>query len=85
MSANEAIAEHNREDEAFFDEAFTNTITRQPQIVPEDIKRLSIRLCRAYGIRGICDPMYIANVIAFELGLGDGCGKFDINPQQKKI
>ena len=44
--------------------------------VPEDIKRLSIRLCRSYNIGGICDPMYIANVTALELGRGDGQGMF---------
>ena len=44
---------------------------------PENLRRLTERLCRAYGItRGICDPMYIANVIASELGLGDGHGHF---------
>lgn len=54
----------------FFDEAFKG------HSVPRDIRRLSERLCLAYGIRGICDPMYIANVIAKELGLGDGQGNF---------
>lgn len=28
--------------------------------------------------QGICDPMYIMNVIAFELGIGDGKGHFNI-------
>jgi hypothetical protein len=46
------------------------------QNTPEDIKRLSIRLCRSYSIKGICDPMYIANIIALELGRGDGQGNF---------
>jgi hypothetical protein len=33
-------------------------------------------MCSVFNIRGICDPMYIANVAAFELGIGDGCGNF---------
>lgn len=72
----ETLAENVVNDEAFFKEAFTDPITRQTYQVPEDIKRLATRLCRSYGIRGICDPMYIANVIAFELCLGDGQGNF---------
>ena len=43
---------------------------------PPSIRRLSERICRSYGINGICDPMYIANITAFELGLGDGQGHF---------
>lgn len=62
--------------EDFFAEAFTNPVTRQPYQVPEDIKKLSIRICQSYGINGICDPMYIANVIAFEMGRGDGQSNF---------
>jgi len=27
---------------------------------------------------GICDPMYIMNVICLELGIGDGQGHFEI-------
>lgn len=66
-------------DKEFFDEAF-----RSMPEVPADIRRLSERLCRAYGIRGICDPGYIANVIAVELGRGDGRSTFyDENGQNK--
>lgn len=57
---------HSKE---WFDEQFTTD-------VPANIRRLSERICRAYGIRGICDPMYIANITAFELGLGDGQSHF---------
>lgn len=56
--------------EEFFNEAFKN------QNVPANIRKLAERLCRSYGIYGICDPMYIANVIAVELKLGDGFGDF---------
>ena len=28
--------------------------------------------------QGICDPMYIMNVLAKELGIGDGKGDFNI-------
>ena len=58
-------------DQDFFKEAWEGM-----QNVPEDLRRLSERLCRSYGIRGICDPGYIANVIAKELGLGDGFSNF---------
>lgn len=60
----------------WFDEAFTDPVTRKPNVLPANIRRLSERICRSYGIRGICDPMYIANVIAVELGLGDGYSNF---------
>jgi len=28
--------------------------------------------------QGLSDPMYIANVLAYELGIGDGMGSFDL-------
>jgi hypothetical protein len=31
--------------------------------------------------QGLCDPMYIMNIIALELGVGDGRGKFDGVPE----
>lgn len=65
------IKENNAKDKAFFDEAFNG------HEVPLAIRRLSTRICRSYGINGICDPMYIANVIALELGLGDGQSNFN--------
>ena len=74
---NELCAETKRQDVAFFTEAFTDAVTRQPQAVPADIKRAATRLCRAYGIRGICDPMYFANIIALETGRGDGMSHFN--------
>lgn len=72
----ETIKDLNAQNEAFFKEAFTDPLTRAPYQIPEDLKRLARRLCQSYGIRGVCDPMYIANVIAFELGLGDGRSHF---------
>lgn len=62
---------------AFFDDAFTNPVKKTPYDIPPELRKLSERLCHAYGINGVCDPMYIANVIAFELGLGDGCSNFN--------
>ena len=67
----------NKADADFFAEAFTNPITREPYQLPENLKRLATRICRSYGIRGVCDPMYIANVAAVELGLGDGLSNFN--------
>ena len=44
--------------------------------VPEKIKRAIKRVYEAYSpggmLQGICDPMYIMNVIAYEVGFGDG-------------
>lgn len=57
---------HSKE---WFDEQFAAD-------VPAAVRRLSERICRSYGISGICDPMYIANIAAFELALGDGQGNF---------
>jgi len=47
--------------------------------IPKNIRNISESICREFNIKGICDPMYIANVIAFELCLGDGCGNFNDN------
>jgi hypothetical protein len=63
-------------DKAFFDNAFTNPVTKEPYKIPPELRKASERICCSYGIRGICDPMYIANVIAKELGLGDGGSNF---------
>ena len=60
----------------WFDEAFSSAVNNQPYDVPANLRRLAERICRSYGIRGVCDPMYIANVAAFELGLGDGYSRF---------
>lgn len=76
MSTNETIKTYNEEVEAFYKEAFTNPVTRIPYEVPEDIKKASIHICQAYNIKGLSDPMYIANSIALEEGRGDGRGNF---------
>ncbi len=44
--------------------------------VPADLRAASEALCRRFTIRGICDPMYLANLMAMELGRGDGRGAF---------
>lgn len=60
----------------FYKEAFTDPVTKKPYVMPAVLKKISRRICESYGIRGICDPMYIANTIAMELGLGDGRSNF---------
>ena len=67
----------------WFEEAFTNPVTRQAYKVPAKLRVLSERICRSYGIKGICDPMYIANVAALELGMGDGKSNFKPNSCQE--
>lgn len=60
----------------WFEQAFTDPVTGQPYDLPRPLRIIAERLCMAYGISGICDPMYIANLIARELGLGDGQSTF---------
>lgn len=44
---------------------------------PFALQRAALRIVQSYGSTlGLCDPQYIANVIAHELGLGDGMGTF---------
>ena len=49
---------------------------------PEKVKRAIKRIYNAYPAdcmpQGLCDPMYIMNVICKELGIGDGAGNFFI-------
>ena len=59
-----------KEDQDFFEKAF------EGMRVPQDIRTVAERICMSYGIRGECDPGYIANVVAKELGLGDGRSVF---------
>lgn len=44
--------------------------------VPENLKRIASAIMERFVIDGICDGMYICNVIAVENGLGDGNGFF---------
>jgi hypothetical protein len=60
---------------SWFDDAFK---TKTP--VPEALRVAATRVCKQYNIRGICDPLYIANCLAFELGAGDGESNFVPGP-----
>ena len=60
----------------WFDNTFTDPVSGEPYAIPANLRKVSERICRSYDIGGLCDPMYIANVIAFELGLGDGYSNF---------
>lgn len=44
--------------------------------VPEKLKQVSEVICYRFCIDGQCDLMYICNVIAYELGIGNGEGEF---------
>jgi hypothetical protein len=46
---------------------FEDRLAGVPAHVPEFAVLASVRICRAYGINGQCDPGYIANVIAEEV------------------
>ncbi len=43
---------------------------------PDFLKKRAIAICERFFINGLCDPMYIANSIAYEIGCGDGQGHF---------
>lgn len=49
---------------------------------PEPIKRAIKKVYNSYPAdclpQGVCDPMYIMNTIALELGIGDGKGNFNL-------
>ncbi len=75
---NEACAALHEEDRAFFERAFENV---NP---PPDIRKAAERIVRAFGIRGICDPGWIANIIAFETGRGDGRSHFTPRSTEEK-
>lgn len=44
--------------------------------VPEGIKNRAINIMKRFNIIGVCDGMYISNVIASESGSGDGQNHF---------
>lgn len=44
--------------------------------VPDNIKKIATNICKRFVIRGICDPMYIANTMAHMSDIGDGSGTF---------
>jgi hypothetical protein len=62
---------YSHERQLFFKEAYKD----MPPI-PDDIRRAAEAIVMAYGIWGICDPGYIANTIALEMGRGDGKSNF---------
>ena len=55
--------------------------------VPNNLKRVSTTICEVFSIKGICDPVYIANVTAHALGTGDGQGNFhsDTTPNKEDL
>lgn len=55
-------------------EAFRESLSYGPQHGdwPEWLTRAAVSICRSYGIKGECDPAYIANVINNErLGIAE--------------
>lgn len=63
-----------------YDENYWNE--RLDKNMPEKAKRAIKRIYNAYPVecmpQGLCDPMYIMNVICFELGIGDGQSHFNV-------
>jgi len=47
--------------------------------VPENIKEIVSKIMIRFSITGLCDGMYMANVIAVTCGIGDGCHNFTGN------
>lgn len=44
--------------------------------VPEKLKQTASLIMFRFNIEGICDGMYLCNVMAHQSGSGDGCGSF---------
>ena len=44
--------------------------------VPKEIKKIAVCIMKRFTIFGLCDGMYISNVIAMVSGLGDGKSHF---------
>lgn len=44
--------------------------------VPHKIKQRAVSISKRFAITGVCDPMYISNVIAHTAGIGNGEGLF---------
>jgi len=55
---------------------------RIPKNTPKKVQNAIKRIYESYPIdcmpQGLCDPMYIINVIAKEVGFGDGQGNFNV-------
>ena len=58
------------------DEYWKDRLDSEPERVKKAIKRVYEAYPKNCLPQGLCDPMYIMNVIAVETGAGDGCGKF---------
>ena len=50
----------------------------EPEKVKNAIKRIYESYPKDCMPQGVCDPMYIMNVICYELGVGDGQGNFKL-------
>jgi hypothetical protein len=44
--------------------------------VPFFIRQLASRICDVFAINGVCDPMYISNIVARRTGCGNGNNEF---------
>lgn len=55
---------------------FDKHLADAPSAIPGDLRSFSEAICTTFNIKGICDPLYIINCAAFELGRGDGKGHF---------
>ena len=64
----------------FFVEAY-----KDYQNIPESIKLASKNICIKFDILDICNPVDLCNIIAFELGLGDGQGKYNNNNSDNNV
>ena len=56
----------------YTEEYWNKRLSSEPDKVKNAIKRIYEAYPKECMPQGICDPMYIINVIAFELGIGDG-------------
>ena len=66
------IPEYNQE---YWDKRLDDNI---PEKVKTAIKRIYNSFPKEEMPQGLCDPMYIMNVICYELGIGDGKSNFNL-------
>lgn len=57
----------------FFDRAF------ESDSPPVRLRAFAEWFCLNADVNGISDPMWICNIVAYEVGVGDGLGCFDCN------
>lgn len=64
--------EHSVHSQEWFDEAFSKANNKVPPV----LRSFCEAFCKKYRLTGTADPLYVANVVASQMGFGDGAGTF---------